>query len=384
MIPPFERSYKKLKQRRVLVISAGGEQSGIQCLYFLRHDDSLEIISHAVVPYPARIGNLLEIKGRSAITTDELGWFDYKITLLSVECAKAALAGVPRAIRKPTLIVLNQPLLFKGPTGENERFAQWNISLGDPQFLANSLGVPVLSDLSRYHLLAGGTGTVPTLAGNYTIARRFTGAVVFVNIGIISRMTVIDRSLGRCLIDADTGPGMCLINRCAREAGCPDGFDRDGSGASKGAVDSLALDALATLPWFLQDAPKDADSELFDPLLRKSCLVGLTPFDKLATVTALTARTIYDFFRREYKEPAPPEAIILSGGGANNLSLGKYLSTYFGHCPLQSSESLGIPAEMRIPLAIGLSVDEFLIGKAALWEGGKVPEKERIGRLTDP
>jgi hypothetical protein len=39
---------------------------------------------------------------------------------------------------------------------------------------------------------------------------------------------------------------------------------------------------------------------------------------------------------------------------------------------------------MRIPLAIGLSVDEFLIGKAALWEGGKVPEKERIGRLTYP
>jgi len=384
MTAQLERTYKKLKQRRLLVISAGGEQSGIQGLYFYQREDSWEIISSAIVPYPPRIGNLLEIKGQSAVTTDDLSWFEYKITLLFVECAKAALARVPRVLRKPNLIVLNQPTLYKGPTGENERFSQWNLSSGDPQFLATSLDIPVISDLSRYSLLAGGTGSVPTWAGNFVIARRFSGTVVFLNIGLVSRMTIIDRALGRCILDSDTGPGMCLINRCARETNCPDGFDRDGSEAAKGKVDGTSLDALATSPWFFQNAPKEAACELFNPLLQKPCLMGLAPLDKLATVTALTARTVYDFFRKEYKETTPPEAVIISGGGANNLSLGRFLSTYFGHCPIQSSESLGIPGEMRIPLAIGLSVDAFLTGKAALWEGGKPDFKGRIGRLTYP
>lgn len=384
MAPQLERTYKKLKQRRLLVISAGGEQSGIQCIYFSQHDDSWENISHAIVPYPPRIGTLLEIKGQSAITIDDLSWFDYKISLLFVECAKAALARVPRAFRKPSLIVLNQPTLFKGPTGESERFQQWNLSPGDPQFLATSIGVPVISDLSRYNLLAGGAGCAPAAAGNFIIARRFSGTVVFINIGLVSRMSIIDRAQGRCILDSDTGPGMCLINRCARETNCRDGFDRDGSEAAKGNVDGASLDSLAMWPWFLQDAPKEAGSGLFDPLLQKPCLMGLAPLDKIATVTALTARTIYDFFRKEYQETTPPEAVIISGGGANNLLLGKFLSAYFTHCPIQSSESLGIPGEMRIPLAIGLSVDAFLMEKAALWEGGKPDFKGRIGRLTYP
>jgi anhydro-N-acetylmuramic acid kinase len=385
MASQTERHYKKLKQRRVLVISAGGEQSGIQCLYFMERENSWEIISHAVIPYPPRIGSVLELKGQSAVTFDDMSWFECKITLLFVECAKAALTRVPRALRKPNLIVLNQPMLFKGPTGENEKFPLWNLSPGDPQFLASSLNVPVLSDLSRYSLLAGGTGSVPTWAGNFIISRRFSGNVVFLNIGLVARMTIIDRTLGRCILDSDTGPGMCLINRCAREIGCADGFDRDGSEAARGNVDGACLDQLATTPWFLQNAPKESAADLFDPLLQKPCLMALAPSDKLSTVTALTARTIYDFFRKEYREPEPPEAVILSGGGANNLSLGKFLSTYFGHCQLLSSESLGIPGEMRIPLAIGLSVDAFLTGNAVLWEGGKVPDKgAKIGRLTLP
>lgn len=388
MAPKFEPTYKKLKYRKVLVISAGGEQSGIQCLYFIERGGSWEIISHALVPYPPRIGALLENKGRCAVTTDDLSWFEYKITLLFVESAKAALASVPRALRKPNLIVLNQPTLFKGPTGENERFPQWNLSFGDPQFLATSLGVPVISDFVRYSLLSGRNASAPTLAGNLIIARNFSGTVVFLNIGLVTRMTIIDRTvggaLGRCIFDSDTGPGMCLINRCARETNSPDGFDRDGSDAAKGKVDGASLNALATSPWFLQDGPKEASSEFFDPLLQKPCLISLSPLDKLATITALTARTIYDFFRKEYKETTPPEAVIISGGGANNLLLGKFLSTYFSHCPIQSSESLGIPGEMRVPLAIGLSVDAFLTEKATIWEGGNPDFKTRIGRVSCP
>lgn len=118
--------------------------------------------------------------------------------------------------------------------------------------------------------------------------------------------------------------------------------------------------------------------------MHKPCLMALAPHDKLATVTALTCRTVYDFFRREYHEPNPPEAIILSGGGANNLSLVKYFATYFGHLPLTNCEELGIPVEMRIPLSLGLSVDAFFKGTSDGWEDGATPHKGPRCRLTMP
>ena len=102
----------------------------------------------------------------------------------------------------------------------------------------------------------------------------------------------------------------------------------------------------------------------------------LAPIDKLATITAFTARTAYEFFRAEYKDDTPPEAIILSGGGANNAALIKCLTTYFVHTPLITIEDLGIPLEMRVPFAMGLTVDAYL--------RGKLPEVSRIYRISMP
>jgi anhydro-N-acetylmuramic acid kinase len=384
MPSPFERSYRKNKLRKILVVAAGGDMSGVQSLYFLSHDDIWEIISHASIPYPDRIGSLIESFRRQGAAMADLGWLEYKITMLLTESAHAALARVPRALRKPDVAVVNQLSLWKGPTGENEPLSQWNIALGDPLVLARALDAPVVSDLTRYRLLAGNEAFSPTFHGNLLIARPFSGIVVFVNIGLVAHITIIDKPAGRCLLDADTGPGMCLINRCAREINCPSGFDRDGSEAAKGNVDIACLDALATSPWFLKEGAKEASSELFDSLLQKPPLMALAPSDRLATLTALTARTIYDFFRTGYKEPPPPEVVLLSGGGVNNLSLVKYLSTYFGHIPLKTSDELGIPLEMRIPLAMGLSVDGFLRGAIEREPGGKIGSGGAIGRVTMP
>jgi len=386
MTHPFIRSYKKLKQRKILVISAGGELSGVQALYFIAQDDaSWEIVSNAFVPYPPRIGAIIESSKRQPLAAADLGWLEYKVTLLFAECAMSALKSVPRGLRKPHLAVLNQLSLWKGPTGENEPLPLWNLSLGEPQHVAAVLDTPVISGLVRHHLLAGGRGAVPMLAGNLSIARRFKGIVAFFNIGLVSRMTVLDPgSVARCIIDSDTGPGMYCINRCAREINCPDGFDRDGSAAAQGTVNAAVLDSLANSPWFLKEAPKEAATELFDQLMQKGEIMALPPNDKMATVTALTARTIYDFFRREYHEPALPEVIIISGGGVNNQSLLKFLSAYFSHAPLTPCEQIGIPLEMRMPLAMGLSVDAVLREKAALWEDGKIPRPDLAGSLSMP
>jgi anhydro-N-acetylmuramic acid kinase len=379
------RTYKKLKQRRLLLISAGGESSGIQGLYLIIHDGTWEVIAHAFFPYGDRIDALVESARRSPVALSDLSWLECNVTRLLTECAKTVMAQVPRGLKKPHLIVLNELSLYRGPTGESGPLGIWNTGIGDPQYLATAMNTPVISDVSRHHILAGGRGATPTIAGDLIMAKRYGGIVGFLNIGLISRMTIVDsRTPQRCIIDSDTGPGMCCINRVARDINCPGGFDRDGSQAAKGTVNAACLDLLATSPWFLTDGPKEAAGDQFTPLLQKADLGALEPQDRLATITALTARTAYDFFRRAWKENSLPEVMVVSGGGANNSALGNYMAAYFGHLPITGCEKCAIPPELRVPLATGLSTDSFLLGQATLWEDGVLPRPGLLGRVSTP
>lgn len=379
------RTYKKLKQRRLLIVSAGGESSGINGLYVIIHDGTWEVIAHAFFPYGDRIDSIIESARRSPVALADLSWLECKVTQLLAECAKTVMAQVSRGFKKPHLIVLNELSLFRGPTGESGPIGVWNPGIGDPQSLATAMNAPVISDVSRHHILAGGRGAAPTIAGDLIMAKRFGGIVAFLNIGLLSHLTIVDsRTPQRCIIDSDTGPGMCLINRVARDINCPGGFDRDGSQAAKGTVSSACLDLLATSPWFLTDGPKEAMADQFTPLLQKAELGTLEPQDRLATITALTARTVYDFFRRVWKENSLPEVMVVSGGGANNSALGNYLAAYFGHLPITGCEKCAIPPELRVPLATGLSIDIFLLGQASVWEDGVLPRPGLLGRVSTP
>jgi anhydro-N-acetylmuramic acid kinase len=379
------RSYRKLRQRRLLVISAGGESSGIQGLYFIRHDDTWEIIANSFFPYGETVGALIESSRITPIALSDFAWLETRITHLCAECAKTVMAQVPRGLKKPHLIILNELSLYRGPTGENVPYPSWNVGVGDPQHLATAIQTPVISDISRFHILAGGKGSVPTVAGDLVMAKRYGSPVGFLNIGLIARLTIVDtRSPQRCILDSDTGPGMCLINRIAREINCPDGFDRDGSQAASGTVHAACLESLATSPWFLKEGPKETTPDQFNSLLFKADLGSLSPLDRLATVTALTARTVYDFFRRSTTERDTPQSIVVSGGGANNRALHNYLATYFGHIPIVGCEKLAIPPEMRVPLATGLSIDSYLQGTATVWEDGMLPKAGMLGRISNP
>jgi 1,6-anhydro-N-acetylmuramate kinase len=79
-----------------------------------------------------------------------------------------------------------------------------------------------------------------------------------------------------------------------------------------------------------------------------------------------------------------PEKIYLSGGGAHNLTLVEFLSAYFQPIIIKNIEELGIPADMRIPLALGLTVNSYLAGTSVPWETGSNPRITEIGRWIFP
>ena len=385
MIASAKSKLRKNRKRRSLIISAGGIQGGIQCIY-LSVSGTWEVLSQSFMPYPQKVASLIErcADPDGSIHPAELAWLDYKLSLLFIESARTTLAQIPTALRKPHYVVLNKPSLWKGATGENLQQSTWDIPVGDAQYVASTLEAPVITDLVRHNILAGGPGTLPVNPGNQVIASRSSGTVLLLNIGVISRTTVIDTTDSSLLIDSDSGPGTCLLNKVMRDVQSAEGFDRDGSLAAQGNVDGDCLNHLAETAWFLKPAPKHATPDQFDELLRLSCVQELDSLDRIATITALPARSAYDFFRREYRPGVNPQVAYISGGALNNLTLMEYLSTYFDPIPVRSIEELGVPGDMRIPLAIGLTVDAFISGASIPWETGNNPKITPPGRWIFP
>ncbi|MBN1761409.1 MAG: anhydro-N-acetylmuramic acid kinase [Chitinispirillaceae bacterium] len=362
----------------------------MQCLYVLATGDSWEIISHAFIPFPHKIAAQLDIihdDSGNKVSSADLALLDYRMSLLYTESARTTLAKLPTALKKPHCAILNKVCLWKGPTGEDQQQTYWDLPIGDAQHLAGSLGIPVLTDLIRHRCIAGGKAALPDTIGNIRLAAAVGGTVLFINIGLVARMTVVDTRKSEILIDSDTGPGTCCINSVMQRitAGTDsEKIDRDGTLAAQGTVNGECLQRLSDFPWFSKPAPKQAAPELFEELAADERLATLSDADRLATITALTARSIYNFYRTESRFSTDDQTVLLSGGGSNNQTLTRYIATYFDSIPVKNVERYGIPADMRIPLALGLTVNTYIGGTPIPWETGSNPTVQPMGKWVLP
>ena len=61
------------------------------------------------------------------------------------------------------------------------------------------------------------------------------------------------------------------------------------------------------------------------------------------------------------------------------MALMDYLKTYFAPLQVKRIDELGIPAELFVPLALGLTVDSFCRDESGPWKSGANPEIDGIG-----
>ncbi len=382
----FINQLSKSKNKRYLILSAGGPQSGIQGVYVSVEGASWSILSNALLPYPSMVQSVLEtviFSPQSPLTLDTIGRLDHALSHLFLECAKTVCAAAQNSLQQPQAIVLNKIGIWKEARNESQA-RYWNMELGDAQLLSSYFKTPVVTDFARHGILGGGPGDLPLFPGICAIHVDKGGIAAHLTIGMISRLFIFDTHARHPVIDSDIGPGTCLINRAAREALCPDGFDRDGSFAAHGKVDARCLETLATQEWFNTPLPRQATVQNMTKLYDCPCLGRLAPGDKLTTLTALTARAAFDLYKKEYRHVIAPETMWISGGGANNLTLFEFLKTYFAPVTVQRIDDIGIPAEMFVPLALGLTVDASIMGKGGPWKSGSAPEIEGIGTWVFP
>jgi anhydro-N-acetylmuramic acid kinase len=359
----------------------------LECLFIEVENNQWNILHSQSIHYWQQIKDILQqitLNSINSLQLKDLAILDNLMTIYLTENVQQLLTQLPSKKRDIDLIALRKLQIFKGLVNEKKTPQYWNISMGDAHHLAYTVKIPILTDFARQHILFNGNGAMSTAEGDLRIAKKIGEVSVFVNIGLHSHMTAIDPNNTKLIIDSDTGPGTCLIDIAAQDAGCAHGFDRDGTGALTGVVNTLCLETLGADEWFKLPGPKEADITYLKNLLANPSVTGLPASDKLATLTALTALSINQFFKREYVYDKKPDCIWISGGGAHNLTLIDFLKSYFAPLPVKSIEESGIPANSKSGLALGLTINAHLNKELLVTQSQASRGIEYLGKWVYP
>lgn len=196
------------------------------------------------------------------------------------------------------------------------------IQLGDPQRIADLLGIRTVGQFRQADLKAGGQGAplAPLLHRALLTPERGIRAVV--NIGGISNISLLHAH--GSVTGHDTGPGNCLMDGWIQQHQGKD-YDAEGRWAAGGTVDRLLLDRLLDDPYFNRKPPKSTGVEYFNAeWLQKRLTARKTEYspthtslrDVQSTLCELTAYTIADAVRF-----GNADEVLVCGGGAHNLDL---------------------------------------------------------------
>jgi len=268
------------------------------------------------------------------------------------------------------------------------------LQLGESAVIAAATGVPVIADFRTMDLTLGGEGApLAPLAHLWLFADPKRGRVAQ-NIGGIANATYIPR-VARLdhpdLIAFDTGPGNGMIDALAsRISGGRLRMDRDGRIAASGHVNQPLLEKLMEHPYFRRRPPKSTGREEFGPdlldrIVADARRMKVVDHDQLATVTALTARSIADACRRFISPRGPVDQLIITGGGAQNPTLMRMIAAELPEVEVITAAKVGVDGDAVEAVAFAILGYQMVRGRQ-----GNIPNVTGartaaiLGKLTMP
>jgi anhydro-N-acetylmuramic acid kinase len=238
------------------------------------------------------------------------------------------------------------------------------LQLGEPGYLAERLGCPVVHDFRSNDIVVGGCGAplVP-IFDRWMLAGLGEGAVAL-NLGGISNITaVLPRGDGipLAIVGFDCGPGNMILDELAQRAtaGAAD-HDHDGRLAAAGRVREEWVQAMFEHPFFDQPPPRSAGREQFGAQFVDELIARLGPADQsgwcdlLASATDFTARAVAEAIGLWVLPVGPVAQVVASGGGVRNPVLLRRLAAALKPVRVTTSDELGVPSDLKEAIAFAL------------------------------
>ena len=238
------------------------------------------------------------------------------------------------------------------------------LQIGDPSYLAEEFGCPVVSDFRIRDMAAGGLGAPLVPYTEFLLYRSEEEDVALQNIGGIGNVTLLPAG---CTLDQvtafDTGPGNMVMDALVSKL--TEGalsYDDGGRLAASGKVIPELLQWMLEDPYLAKEPPKTTGREYFGKeYVEKVLAFGDYPLvDVLTTATAFTAESIALSLRRF--APRLPARLVVGGGGSRNPTLLRFLQEALPEVKVQIQEDLGLDSDAKEAVAFALLANEALFG----------------------
>ncbi len=238
------------------------------------------------------------------------------------------------------------------------------LQLGEGSVIAERTGITTIGNFRPRDIAAGGQGAPLTSYADWLLLRHPDRWRAVQNIGGIGNVTFLPPLSDTTSqpLAFDTGPGNSLIDVVTTLiTGGAQHYDADGALAARGAVDRAWLESLMAHPYYTRQPPKTTGRELFAAAMGAALLEagrtrGLDDTGIVATLTALTAATIADSYRRF--APAPVAEMIVGGGGRRNPVMMRMIRERMPELAVRTHEDIGIDSDNKEALVFALLAHE--------------------------
>lgn len=285
------------------------------------------------------------------------------------ECFANAANALIKKHGKPDFIASHGQTVFHYPFDEkiDGISLKSTLQIGESSVIAQKTGCMVVSNFREADIASGGDGA-PLVCfadekwGKEIIREHALEGLAFQNIGGISNVTVVSKQCAT--FGFDTGCGNIMIDYCMQKF-FDKPYDEDGRVAASGIVCDSWLNCLLEDEYYQKTPPKTTGREYFSPRYIESALKfgPSAPADVIATLTALTAKSIAQAYDRFVYPNVSINEVLLGGGGAYNKTLLKFLKTYLpARVELKTHEDYGISNNFKEVMAFAL------LGYCTYWQ----------------
>ncbi|MDZ8138116.1 MAG: anhydro-N-acetylmuramic acid kinase [Nostoc sp. DedQUE04] len=350
-------------------------------------DLKVELLAGATYPYPAQLREkILAVGAGVAISMAELAEIDDAIAQVFAQAAQNIQIGHQRA----TLIGSHGQTVYhrppkegaQGPEEQGSRGREmiathglnpsypltawgsplgYSLQLGRGALIAHLTNITTVSNFRVADIAIGGHGAplVPRVDA-YLLSHPQEGRCIQ-NIGGIGNVAYIPPRHGDWLSKIrgwDTGPGNSLLDLAVEHlSGGAKTYDEDGNWAASGTPCYQLVEQWLNQDYFHLPPPKSTGRELFGVTYLHQCLKDaqayqLNPADVLATLTELTAASIFHSYRTFL--PEMPQRVLLCGGGSRNLYLKQRLQLLLGSIPVSATDEVGLSADFKEAIAFAV------------------------------
>ena len=343
------------EKMRVVGLMSGTSADGVDAAVVEIDRGKVRLLAFEMFAYPAALRRLiLDLCRPDSARLDDICHYNF---VLGEGFADAVIKLCSRsglALRSIDLIGSHGQTIYHQPSGKrySGKTVRSTLQIGEPSVIAERTGVTTVADFRPRDMAAGGEGAPLVPYADYVLFKHKRLARAIQNIGGIANVTFLPSGCTQDdIIAFDTGPGNMIIDGIIHLiTGGGKRCDAGGKMAARGTVDKPLLGELLRHPFFRRRPPKSTGREEFGAdfagrICHRAKKKGLADADIVATVTALTAKSIARAYKRFLK--AMPDELILCGGGSHNRTLVEMLHAELPDVKMLSTDDFGISVDAK-------------------------------------